>query len=207
MVSEERIELLQSAGCVTIVFGLQSASERIRREICNRHYSNDEIESVVKLCKKYGIKVSLEIIFGLPYEEKSDYDQAVEFFRELKPDVISTYWLTYYPNTSIIQKGMDAGLLNEEDLEKINNGENSFFRRGNFIKNRKMLLRYQLLFDFIPLIPNKVHKWLTNSGLVWKIPPSGYFVHYFFYFLIGLKNGGLRTLRRVFIAFSRKNVP
>ena len=205
--SEEKIKLLKDAGCYHIIFGLQSVSQRVRDDICNRHYSNEQVASAVDICKKNDIKVSVEIIFGLPTETKQEYEDGVVFLRELSPDYISTYWLTYYPNTSIIQKGMDAGILSKNDVDGINEGTNSYFRKGNYIKNRRTLLRYQTLYDLIPLLPKKIHIILTDSKIVWKLPPVGYIIHFFFVFLTAVKDRDLDLLDKIRLLFSKKHIP
>lgn len=205
--SEEHIRLLKSAGCYHIAFGVQSVSERIRREVCNRFYSNDEARGAINICKRNGIIVKVEHILGFPFETKDDLEEAAEFYRELSPDLIYTYWLVYYPGTSIVQKGKEAGLLSEEDLKDIVGGRRAFYHKGTSIKDRKLLLTYQLLFDLVPLLPQKLHKWLTSRRAFLKLIPKGYISHFFLILMAGFKTKKPIFSRYMRLMLSRKNVP
>jgi radical SAM superfamily enzyme YgiQ (UPF0313 family) len=207
MGTEERIKLMKEAGCWIVFFGLQSASDKVRRDVCNRFYTNEEIESFVKLCRKYDIQVSIDHILGFPDETPEHLKEAADFYRKISPDIIYSFWLTYYPKTKIIYKALESNLLTEEDMKKINSGEKSFFYAPAFVKNKKDLVRYQTLFDLIPLMSAKMHKRFSDNAILVKILPYGYFTHFFLVFLAGFKlkyNIFADTFK---LLFSRKFVP
>ena len=207
MGTEERIKLMKEAGCWIVFFGLQSASDKVRRDVCNRFYSNEEIESFVNLCKKYDIQVSIDHIFGFPDETVDHLKEATDFYRKISPDIIYSFWLTYYPKTKIIDKALECNLLTEDDMKKINSGEESFFYAPTFVKNKKQLVRYQTLFDLIPLLPADIHKKLSEKEFLVKMLPYGYFAHFFLVFLAGFRlkyNIFADTFK---LLFSRKYVP
>jgi radical SAM superfamily enzyme YgiQ (UPF0313 family) len=211
LLKEEHIRILKSIGCYHIKFGLQSASEKVRTEICNRFHTNDEAINAVRICQKYGIDVSIDHILGLPCETEDDLKQAVELYREISPNIIYSYWLTYYPGTQIVYMAKERGLLSEEDMKKILTGEGSFIHKGTFVKNRSLFLTYEFLLDLIPLLPRKLHKKLEDSKHVLKLVPKGYFVHFFLVFLIALKSKrySLFAIIKLLFSnlFSKKNVP
>ena len=207
LANEERIKLLKDAGCNFIIFGLQSASEKIRSEVCNRHYTNDDVRCAIAICKKYKIEFAIDHIFGLPFETENEYREAVELYRELSPNMIYSYWLTYYPATSIIKKGKEAGLLTDEDSKRIIEGKESFYHKGMFIKNKKVLLSFEMLFDLIPLLPATIHKAISENNFLLKLIPKSYLVHFFFLFLAGFKLRENIFLRHIQLLFSKKNVP
>ncbi|MDD5594447.1 MAG: radical SAM protein, partial [Candidatus Margulisbacteria bacterium] len=62
--TRERLLLLKQAGCKGLGFGLQSTSERIRREILNRQENNEQVRGVVALCQELGLTVNIDHIFG-----------------------------------------------------------------------------------------------------------------------------------------------
>jgi len=206
LADDRRVQLLRDAGCDYIIFGLQSASERIRSQICNRHYTNDDVRKAVASCKAHGIQIEIDHIFGLPLETEHDYAEAVTFYRELAPDIIYSYWLTYYPGTSIIGIAQKAGLLPEDAERRINEGTDSFYHKGMFIGGRNALLFYELLFDLVPLLPPRLHQRVSGWRLL-RFAPKGYLVNFLLLFLASLR------LRRNWFAnylrllFSRKHVP
>ena len=209
LTDEKRIKLLKDAGCQLITFGLQSVSYRVRREICNRIYTNDVIESAVRICKKYDLDVIVDHIFGLPGETEPEQKEAVEFYSKLSPKIVYSYWLTYYPKTSIIDKAIEHNLLSIEDVEKINNGENSYYYKPTLVKNKKSLAKYQTLFDLIPLLPSKIHKLISENDSLINILPSGFFTHFF---LLSVANLRLKhifsySFENLRLIFARKYVP
>jgi anaerobic magnesium-protoporphyrin IX monomethyl ester cyclase len=205
--SEEQMRLLKSAGCFQVVFGMQSASERIRHDVCNRTYSNAEVIQAIDICKRNDISIILEHIFGLPFETHIEQEEAVEFYRQLQPDIIFTYWLTYYPETSIIQHGLDAGLLQENDLPNIREGRGSYYQVGTAIRDRPVLLVYQTLLDLIPLLPVGMHRWISHQTWLRRLMPRGYLVHAGLLFMAGIKLGRNEYTKYIQVAFSKKNVP
>jgi len=204
---EKRIALLKSAGCSIIFFGLQSVSERVRSEICNRLETNAQVAEDIQLCKKHKIQTWIDHIFGLPTETEEDAKKAVEFYRELSPDIIFSYWLVYYPKTNIIDIALHTGLLKKEDIKMINNGTDSYYHEGTFINNKKNLLKYELLFDLIPLLSFKWHKKISENKIVFRMLSGGLLLHFFLLLISGMKLKPKLFLSRLELLFSKKSVP
>lgn len=204
--TEERIKLLTSAGCRRMIFGMQSTSEQIRSEVCNRHYSNEEAKKALTLCKKYNVIVFCDHIFGLPFEEEDSWAEAVEFYRDVSPSIVYSYFLTYFPGTSIVEKGKEAGVLKDEDIKLISNGQQSFLHKSSATKDQNTVLTYQLLYDLVPLLPKSVHKWITDQKWILKIFPKGYIPHFVYNFIARIKAGD-PILRRIFLSLSKKQIP
>ena len=98
------------------------------------------MEKAIATCRKHGIDIQVDHIFGLPLESYQELDEAVDFYRELSPSFIYTYWLTYYPETSIIQKAIEADILADEDFEKISDGRGKAFTiKGRLSRTRRSL--------------------------------------------------------------------
>jgi len=204
--TEDRIKLLSDAGCYMMEFGLQSASKRVREGICNRYTSNDMVKRAIGLCKKYRVQTMVEIILGLPSETDDEYEEAIDFYRDVKPDIIYSYWLTYFPKTNIINKGIQYGNLTSFDIKIINSGDDSYYHKGSFIKNRSKLLEYQVLIDLVALLPKGLHKWVC-SKTIRKFLPRGYFIHFILLFISDLKLRKSLLWDKIQPMFSIKHVP
>lgn len=159
--SKEIAQLLKSGGCWLIIIGVQSGSRRIREDIFNRYGSNERILESIRYVKEAGIKISLDNIFGAPTEEVKDLEMGLSFYKEAKPDRIFTFWLTYYPNTKIIDIAKEHNCISENEIHMINKGFTGFTHSWGSIKGRKrkMYLKYELLFQLVPLF---------NDGLVYR---------------------------------------
>lgn len=152
-VDEYRIALLKKAGCVNLELGIQSISEPSRHKILDRHESNSEIKKALTLLKEAGIGFSVDHILGIPYENEQDQIEAVKFYNELRPDLIDTFWMTYYPRTKIVDIALQAGILSEGEKNKIEAGLGTSHAYAGKRKNEKSLIPFQFLFGYLPFIP------------------------------------------------------
>lgn len=75
--------------------GLESGSERIRREILKRNYSNEDVIQVVAAARRHGLRIVFYNMVGLPGETPSDFEETVRMNRECEPN---WYYLEiFYP--------------------------------------------------------------------------------------------------------------
>jgi len=153
--SREIAALLKEGGCWLVTMGVQSGSERIRKEIFGREGSNARILESIKYIREAGMKISLDNIFGAPAENENDLQAGLELYEKARPDRILTFWLTYYPTTKIIDIAKANHYLTEEDIADINNGITGFTHGGGSVidaKMRKIYLVYELRFQLRTLL-------------------------------------------------------
>lgn len=164
LINPKVIKLLKKGGCEWLRLGLQSANEEYRHKYLNRFEKNSDVVRVSKLCRKYGLKFSLDHIFNLPGETKEHLVEAVSLYNECRPTVINWAGLMYLPATAIIQYGLQFKTIRKNDVEKINIGtyqpvnlqhETSLFKR---CENKSGINTsvFMLLFVMISLFPKKV---------------------------------------------------
>ncbi len=82
---EEIVSLLKSMGCYRIWFGAESGSQRIL-DAMSRGVRTEEIIRATELCKQYGIKSGVFVMFGYPGETLADIYETIRFISELQPD-------------------------------------------------------------------------------------------------------------------------
>ena len=92
---DDRARLLKDAGCMIIKFGLESGSERIRREILKRPMTNDDIIRAFESAHKHNLHTSAFVMFGLPYETKEEILETVKLLSIIKPGRFR--WSIFYP--------------------------------------------------------------------------------------------------------------
>ena len=105
---------LKRANFKSINIGLESGSERVRREVLHRNYSNDEIISVVKLARANGLKVNLFNMIGIPGETSFDFQETVRINRICLPDKHMTGIFFPYQGTKLYSLCKTSGLLKNE---------------------------------------------------------------------------------------------
>lgn len=88
LVSEEVVGAMKGAGCHTIMFGVESASEEILRKY-RKGYDKTQIKETFRLCKKYNIRTVATFILGLPEETEETANETIEFLKEIDCDFAS----------------------------------------------------------------------------------------------------------------------
>jgi B12-binding domain/radical SAM domain protein len=82
-VTPETLELLREfADNDEIVIGAQSGSQRVL-DICHRSHSVDHVLTAVTLARKYGYKIIVDFIYGLPGESEEDMRQSLKAMEEV----------------------------------------------------------------------------------------------------------------------------
>ncbi len=92
---------LKKANFYKINIGLESGSERIRRDILNRNYSDKDFMGVASMIRKAGLKLFVFNIIGLPGETCDDYMKTVSLNRQCQPDGHYTGIFYPYPGTEL----------------------------------------------------------------------------------------------------------
>lgn len=113
-VTEEKIDLAKKSGCVELAVGVESISQQVL-DIINKKITVEEIKNFISLCKKYGIKVKMCLIFGLPGEPENIVAMTQRFVEENNPDYISLSGLDPVPGSDIYNNYKNYGIKYIDD--------------------------------------------------------------------------------------------
>jgi radical SAM superfamily enzyme YgiQ (UPF0313 family) len=91
--------------------GLESGSERLRRTVLKRNYSNEDVVRTVQLAKSNGLQVAFLNMVGLPGETLADFQETVCMNRLCKPDWHGTSIFYPYPGTDLHRMCQEQGLI------------------------------------------------------------------------------------------------
>lgn len=87
-VTEEKVKLVAGMGVpVQISCGVESGSERILRDICNRRTTLRQIKNAFKIIKKYKLRSNAYTMIGFPTETREEVFKTTFLIREIHPDV------------------------------------------------------------------------------------------------------------------------
>jgi hypothetical protein len=75
------LKLFKKAGCCSLVFGLESASDKVLKQM-GKPCNSEMCEWVIKNTAKAGIQVSINIIVGFPGEDDVDFEKTASFIRK-----------------------------------------------------------------------------------------------------------------------------
>lgn len=87
--TEDVIRTLAEIGCFRLWIGSESGSQRILDRM-KRGVTVEEVQQATKLCRKYGIKTGMFLMWGYEGEEMEDIEATIEHVRASKPDVFLT---------------------------------------------------------------------------------------------------------------------
>lgn len=105
---------LAKAGFESVIIGLESGNERIRKEVLDRHYSNQTIRKAFLAARKHGLKVGMFNLIGLPTESYEDFLDTLTLNQELQPHWHSTSIFFPYPGTRLYELAQELGLIRGE---------------------------------------------------------------------------------------------
>lgn len=102
---------LKRANFTAVSIGLESGNERVRRVILRREYSNDDIRRVVGTARRFGIKVGIYNLVGIPGETHEEFRDTLAMNQELQPNWHATSIFFPYEGTDLHRVATEMGIL------------------------------------------------------------------------------------------------
>ncbi|MFH1523301.1 MAG: radical SAM protein [Patescibacteria group bacterium] len=121
-VDQDFVDNLIKTKCQEIMFGFESGSERILKEVVKKGFDQERIIKAIEMLKDSGIMVSGSIVFGFPTETKEEYKMSMEFIVKLL-DINNNLaftcgWFLPYPGTGLYKKAKELGFKQPEKIEE-----------------------------------------------------------------------------------------
>lgn len=113
MVNREILELLRDSGCKQILFGLESADNRILKSMC-KHITIEQIEKALELCKEIGIEAAGAFIFGDEEETTETARNTINWWKAHPDYNITTDLIIMYPGSVLYQNALKKGIIKDE---------------------------------------------------------------------------------------------
>lgn len=102
-VNEDLLNTLAEAGCQHITYGVESGSERIRREVMRRPVTNERFRQVFDWTRRAGIMVTANYMLGVPGETRDDLRQTLELAEQLEAYDFGYFVFYPYPGTELFR--------------------------------------------------------------------------------------------------------
>ena len=121
MFDEETASYLKEAGCRIVKFGIESGSDRIRRDVLHRYMTNRDIESAFGAAHKFGLHTSAFVMIGLPGEKKADVMETIRLLSRVRPGRFR--WSLFFPyiGTRAYDIAAGAGAIDMEKMAALDN--------------------------------------------------------------------------------------
>jgi len=161
-VTAPMLRAMKAAGCVEIIYGIESASPVVL-EKTKKKITWEQMEFAVKKTTERGIRVSLFFMFGNPGDTLDSIRETARLARVLNPQFASFNIATPDPGTPLFEELKDK--LAQETFERFDRLNTNFSMCGISPKQlRKELIRAYLLFYVRPTY------WLVLLRYVLKDP-------------------------------------
>ncbi len=99
--------------------GLESASEKVLRNMKRKAIPLEQAIKVVRTCRKSGIETFCFFILGLPGETKEDAFKTINYALKLKPHFVQFTTATPYPGTELRQWAENRGFIENKSLDAL----------------------------------------------------------------------------------------
>jgi len=111
-VSLEILELMREAGYRVLIFGVESGSPPILKNL-NKKQRIEDVVNAFAWCRKAGIKTIFNVIIGAPGETRATIEETRNLIKKTRPTIISTANLRIYPGTTLWKQAQDEGLCDD----------------------------------------------------------------------------------------------
>lgn len=112
-VSENTLKILAELGFNRLSFGVQDFNEKVQKSV-NRIQSKEITTQMVQYARENGFKsINLDLMYGLPFQNVSQFEKTLEEIINIKPNRISLFNYAHLPHLFKPQRR-----INEIDLPK-----------------------------------------------------------------------------------------
>jgi radical SAM superfamily enzyme YgiQ (UPF0313 family) len=108
---------MKKAGCETICFGLETASEELQK-IINKNISLETMTSAIRIAKRVKLKIGINCLLGIPEEKKIDIERTLHYLRAIKPNFVFPSILVPFPGTDVFKSLVKRGRIKENVWDK-----------------------------------------------------------------------------------------
>ncbi|MBY9006983.1 MAG: cobalamin-dependent protein [Candidatus Lokiarchaeota archaeon] len=118
---EEMFQLLSESNAYLITLSVDSYDKIQKRN----NYSYDDLEKIIKYCKKYNIELVIDLLTGYPYESIESTKKIIGFFKKNRPKSVGiSFYYRLFNNTELsdlikkdhkLQEKLTRSFLDNED--------------------------------------------------------------------------------------------
>ncbi len=106
--SDETLEKLKRAGVNWLAFGIESASERVRKDV-DKGFKQDLIFTTIERVRAAGINIIANFIFGLPEDDLQSMQETLDMALELNCEFANFYCAMAYPGSALYATALQEG--------------------------------------------------------------------------------------------------
>lgn len=157
------LEAFRRANILDVNVGLESGSERIRREVLRRPpYSNEDFIGFCSNARNFGIQVRINVMIGLPGETPEDWNQTLDVLKQSRPAELSLSVFYPYAGTELYELAKSRGMLANHKMTSFQERREPVLNLPGF-PTQLVLMEYLLCkFKVFPPHGPKLKRWLWS---------------------------------------------
>jgi anaerobic magnesium-protoporphyrin IX monomethyl ester cyclase len=175
-ITEEKVALAGKAGMFQIDVGLESGSERIRREVFSRSIDDrTQIQAAIAINKHAQGSALYFLILGNPYEERQDLLDGIRLLEKLPPPFsLRIYNLVFIPGTKLFNRAVQDGIIKgvgdsgfELDfLAGFDHRTHNWKRKNLYLNSLMSLMHGKFTHRRIGFVPRRLTPLLVSSRVI-----------------------------------------
>jgi anaerobic magnesium-protoporphyrin IX monomethyl ester cyclase len=118
-VTPELLGQLADAGCRHVIYGVESGSPRVRREVLRRPLEDGAFVDAFRWTRDAGMLVTANYLLGLPGESAAEMAQTLALHQRLEPDDFGCFVFRPYPGTPLYDLCREQGLLPADPAQPV----------------------------------------------------------------------------------------
>ncbi len=113
--SPQLLQEMKRAGCWIIAFGVESGDQDALDRLQKKARVGDAFKAV-KMARDAGIKSSIYLLIGLPWDTQESVAKQAEFARLLDPDFLEVFYPYPFPGTPLHTAAVNEGLIRAREI-------------------------------------------------------------------------------------------
>jgi len=114
-VDAEMLGWMRRAGCWIMAFGVESGDQATLDRI-RKNARVEQATRAVRLCREAGIRSSVYLLMGLPWDSDASLEAQARFACALDPDVLEIFYPYPFPGTELREECIRLGLLGPDEF-------------------------------------------------------------------------------------------
>jgi radical SAM superfamily enzyme YgiQ (UPF0313 family) len=172
----EKLELLVKAGLWRIRMGVETGSERTKKEIYNRPMTNAVVKKAAAAITNTQMAVPVYfLIISNPYEEKEDVVDTIRFLLDLpNPFFLQSFDLVFYPGSALYELAVRDGIIHGKSdsgyqldyRDGLHYRQQEWKRKNLYLNGLINLMEGKATSFKLGLLPRHIIPYLLNESVI-----------------------------------------
>ncbi len=114
-INAEMLSWMRRAGCWVVAYGVESGDQQML-DLMKKKATVEQAREAIRLTREAGIRSSVYLLMGLPWETPETLERNVKFGQELMPDFLEIFYTYPFPGTEYRKIAEEKGLLRAGEI-------------------------------------------------------------------------------------------